>query len=365
MSESGADKKHDATPHRRSKAREEGQVAKSQDLGSAVLLLVTILILKSTSSWMMAHLSDLMRDQLSSRNYWADDPATVINDLVRVIGQASYALSPLLSIAFMSGIIINVSQTGVMFLPNKLAPDLSRISPMQGLKRLFSITSATRLGFGLLKIGLVAIVMVASVYVRWNEILTMGALPISEVAGLMWKISLDTALRAAIVLVILAAGDFAFQKWKLDQDLKMTDQEVRDEIKTTQGDPAIKSQRRRVQRQLMAQRIAHDVPKADVVITNPTHLAIAIAYDPQTMSAPIVVAKGAESLAARIRKIALEHSIPIVERKPLARALYETVELGQAVPVEQYAAVAEVLKYVYQVQGRSINDLTQAIGKAG
>jgi flagellar biosynthetic protein FlhB len=157
----------------------------------------------------------------------------------------------------------------------------------------------------------------------------------------------------------LAVIDYAFQRWRYEQDLRMTDEELREEFKMTQGDPQTKARRRRVQRELAAQRLQADVPKADVVVTNPTELAIALKYDPYTMKAPIVIAKGAALVAARIRKIALESGIPIVERKPLAQALFKQVDIGKPIPVTEYNAVAEVLKYVYQVQGKKMPDLSQ------
>ncbi len=180
------------------------------------------------------------------------------------------------------------------------------------------------------------------------------------VGAYVWTVTIDLVRQAAFSLLILAIVEFGFQKWKYEQDLRMTDEEVREEMKSTQGDPQIKARRRRVQRELASQRLMADVPKADVVVTNPTELAIALKYDPKTMKAPIVLAKGADAVAARIRKIALENGIPIVERKPLAQALFKNVDIGKPIPNEQYAAVAEVLKYVYQVKKQSVSDLLKA-----
>ena len=157
-----------------------------------------------------------------------------------------------------------------------------------------------------------------------------------------------------MALFVLAILEFAFQKWKHEQDLMMTDQEVRDELKETEGDPQVTARRRMVQRQMMMQRAESKVPNADVVVSNPTELAIAIQYDPLTMPAPIVVAKGAGVLAQKIRRLALENGIPVVERKPLAQVLYKTVEVGDVIPADHYQAVAEVLRYVYQLQGKEI-----------
>ena len=174
---------------------------------------------------------------------------------------------------------------------------------------------------------------------------------------------IELCRNVAIALVVLSVVDYAFQRWKYEQDLRMTDEDLREEMKMTQGDPHTKSRRRKVQRELAQQRLSVDVPKADVVVTNPTELAIALQYDPKTMKAPIVLAKGADLVAAKIRKIALENGIPIVERKPLAQALFKQVDVGKPIPLSEYAAVAEVLKYVYQVKGKSVNELTETLQK--
>ena len=165
---------------------------------------------------------------------------------------------------------------------------------------------------------------------------------------------LDTCLKIGIALLILAIFDYGYQRWKHEQDLRMTTQEVREEFKMLQGDPHIIARRRQVQRQLVMNRLKSSVPKADVVVTNPTELAVAIQYDPDTMEAPIVVAKGAGVLAQQIRRLALEHNIPILERKPLAQALYKHVDVNKPIPADQYAAVAEILRYVYQLQGKTL-----------
>jgi flagellar biosynthetic protein FlhB len=213
------------------------------------------------------------------------------------------------------------------------------------------------LGFGLVKVGLVAFILVSGVLMKWDMILATGGMSVEHLGQFIWQVTVELVKKTAFALAVLAILDYGFQKWKYEQDLKMTDEEIREEVKSTQGDPMIKSRRRRVQRQLAQQRLQNDIPKADVIVTNPTELAIAIQYDPLTMKAPVVVAKGADLVAARIRKIALEHSIPVVERKPLAQALFKAVKIGQPIPTTEYGAVAEVLKYVYELKGKKMPDL--------
>jgi flagellar biosynthetic protein FlhB len=211
-----------------------------------------------------------------------------------------------------------------------------------------------RLGFGLVKVLLVCIVAGAVLWRRRDEVLAAATLDIPQLGQFLIDITFSTTLWVGLALVILAIFDYAGQRWKHEQDLKMTHQEVREEMRNLQGDPQIVARRRAIQRQMVVNRISSAVPKADVVVTNPTELAVAIQYDPAEMAAPIVVAKGAGVLAARIRKLAMEHNIPIVERKPLARLLYKEVHIGRAVPSESYAAVAEVLAYVYQLTGKKL-----------
>jgi flagellar biosynthesis protein FlhB len=360
MADEAGDKKHEASAYRREKAREQGNVVRSQDLASAMLLLAGILALDFLGPAIYQSLKNMVANQLSQTWYWEADSRTPLVNLLQLMQQASLAVIPILMITFACAVVVNLAQGGFLWLPDKLKIDFSRIDPMQGFSRVFSIQNASRLGFGLLKIGLVSTVLIVGIWGRWNELLGLSGLSIDLVGSYVWTTSVSLVRQTAIALLILAVVDFGFQKWKYEQDLRMTDEEVREEVKSTQGDPQMKARRRRVQRELASQRLMSDVPKSDVVVTNPTELAIALRYDPKTMKAPIVVAKGAELVAARIRKIALEHGIPIVERKPLAQALYKSVDIGQPIPVQEYAAVAEVLKYVYQVKKKSIDDLLKA-----
>jgi flagellar biosynthetic protein FlhB len=235
--------------------------------------------------------------------------------------------------------------------------DLQRIDPLKGAQRLVALPNITRLAFGLLKVLLVTLVICMGLWGRLDLILGAQTLTTGEIGGLVWNTTLDMCLRTGIVLLLLAILDYGFQRWKHERDLKMTDEELREELKMMNGDPQIVARRRAVQRQLMLNRIATAVPDADVVVTNPTELAVAIKFDAVTMPAPIVLAKGAGHVAARIRKLALEAGVPVVERKPLAQVLFKSVDVGESIPVEQYAAVAEVLRYVYQLQGKKLPSL--------
>jgi|688.fasta_scaffold01372_9 flagellar biosynthetic protein FlhB len=358
MAEGAGDKKHDATQYRRDQAREKGQVARSQDLASAVLLLGLISMLNFTGPSIIASVKRIMEFQFSGTHYWEVDSRNVIRNLLLIVADISIALLPLMLLAMLLALVVNWFQIGFMFLPDKLGFDFERINPIKGFERIFSMASAARLLFSVLKIAIIGTLILAGASGRITELLSATEMPVLTVGDFLWKTVFDTSLQTGVILLVLALADYGFQKWKYEQDLRMSDQELRDEIKLTQGDPQLVARRRAVQRQLAQQRVGAAVPKADVVVTNPTELAIALQYDPETMAAPIVIAKGADAMAKKIRQIALENGIPILERKPLAQALFKTVDIGKPVPVDQYMAVAEVLKYVYQLKGKKMPNLT-------
>lgn len=352
MAEQSGDKQFDATPHRRQQAREKGQVAYSQDLGSALLLLVAAVLLRMFGPAIVDAGAEVMQRRLGTVEMLRSDPGVMLSQL----GDSGWALAatllPIMGLLLLAAVAASVFQVGVLFVPSKVAPDFSRLSPMQGLKRIFSVTGAAKLGFGLFKVLVVAAVSAAVLWARAADVLGAGALPLAECGQLLASITLDTLFWVGAALLILALADYALQKWKHEQDLKMTHQEIKEEMKNQQGDPQVVARRKQIQRQMALNRMGDAVPKADVVVTNPTELAVALQYDPQTMAAPIVLAKGAGVIAQRIRRLALENNVPVVERKPLARLLYKEVDIGHPVPDGSYAAVAEVLAYVYQLKGK-------------
>ena len=357
MSESAGDKKHEATQYRREQAREQGQVARSQDLGSAVLLLGLVAILNFTGPAIIDSLMEIMETQFTTDLYWSSDPRAISQHLLQLVSKIALALLPLFVTAILIALTVHWFQVGFMFLPDKLGIDWERVNPIKGFERIFSLAGVARLLFSVLKVSIIGAIVIAGSTAQVTNLMSSAQMPFESVGGFLWSTVYNTSMQTGVVLLVLALADFGFQKWKFSQDLRMSDQEMRDEYKQTQGDPALMARRRAVQRQLAQQRIGSAVPKSDVVITNPTELAIALQYDPETMAAPIVVAKGADAMAKKIRQIALENGIPILERKPLAQALFKTVDIGKPIPVDQYTAVAEVLKYVYQLKGKKMPNL--------
>jgi flagellar biosynthetic protein FlhB len=354
MAEHAGDKSFEATPHRRQEARERGQVAYSQDLGSAALLLAGVLLLMLLGGSVLAYCTNLMRHKLGEITELTTNQQALLHDWFGIAWGLAIVLLPILGLMMLGGILSSVLQIGFLWVPDRVAPDVNRLNPLAGLQRIFSLTGTMRLGFGLFKVLVVSVVAIAVLWRRWDDVLRASALDVPQYGRFLLDISLSTVLWIGLALVILAIFEYAIQRWKYDQDLRMTHQEVREEMKNLQGDPQVVARRRAIQRQMALNRIAGSVPKADVVVTNPTELAVAIQYEPDEMAAPIVVAKGAGVLAQRIRRLALENNIPIVERKPLAQLLYKEVDVGRPVPTESYAAVAEVLAYVYQLKGKKL-----------
>ena len=354
MAEFDGDKTQEPTPHRRQQAREEGQVARSQDLASSVILLLGLSALLLLGGGVAQMLGRLFAEQLGGTPWLTTDPELAAAECNRILLELGRHLLPLMGLLVLAAVGSNVLQFGFLMLPEKLAPDLSRLDPLQGLQRMFSLASMMRLGFGLVKVVLVGAVAYAYLAGQRDKIFGMAELPVPQIAVCLVDLLLWTALRIAAALVALAVLDYGFQWWKNDRDLRMTPQEIREEMKHLEGNPQVIAKRRQVQRQLAMHRLSDIVPKADVVITNPTKLAVAIQYEPKTMAAPIVAAKGAGVIAQRIRQLALEHGVPVLEKKPLAQALYREVETDHPIPQDKYAAVAEVLAYVYQLKGKKI-----------
>jgi flagellar biosynthetic protein FlhB len=354
MAEFDGDKTQEPTPHRRQQAREEGQVARSQDLASSLILLLGLAAFLLLGGGLAEMLGRLFAEKLGGTPQLAIDPELAAADWNRLLLELGRHLLPLFGLLVLAAVAANVFQFGFLMLPEKLAPDISRIDPLAGMRRIFSLASLVRLGFGLVKVVLVAVVAYACLAGHWQKIFGMADLSLPQMAVCLVELLLWTSLKIAGALVALAVLDYGFQWWRNEHELRMTPQEVREEFKHLEGNPQVIGRRRQMQRQLAMHRLADIVPKADVVLTNPTKLAVAIRYEPKTMAAPVVTAKGAGVLAQRIRQLALEHHVPVLEKKPLAQALYRQVEIDHPVPQDKYAAVAEVLAYVYQLKGKKI-----------
>lgn len=350
MAESDQEKSEQPTPRRRQEARQEGNVAKSMDLTAALMLLAAMGLLYLLGMRILAGMKQSMADALRFDHAMnptrSDGLLAMISSILR---NTVVSVGPMLVALTLVGLIAVLLQVGFVLTAKPLQPKISKLNPIKGAKNLVNLRALMRFVQSMLKLTLIVTTAAIVIVIDLPKIAHISELAVGQAVVMSSQVLFSLGLKLAVLLLILAIIDFTYQKWQHEQDLKMTKQEVKDEMKKMEGDPLVKQRRQRVARQLAMQRTAQAVPKADVVVTNPTHFAVALEYDAATMRAPRVVAKGADLLAMRIRQIATANGIPLVERKPLARALYAGCEVGDEIPAEHYAAVAEILAYVYRL----------------
>ncbi len=341
---SDGEKKHFATDRKRKQAREQGRVAKSQDLTSASLLLAAIGAMHYFGHTTSSILANGIEAGLSNATMLAYSPQDATHDLMRLCGQVAFAIAPLLLLMFVGAVAVNVTQVGLILSPEKLAPKLSNISPLSGAQRILSIRGIMRLLFGIIKVGVIVAVAYYALRAHQHRVIGMATMSVPQIASAMFDTLMGVCLWIGVALFILALLEWVFQKWQFEQDLMMTDQELRDEMKELEGDPRVTDRRREVSRQLAVDHVTQEVQTAHVVIIDPNDLVIAVRYDPATMATPTVVAKGDRMLGKKIHRLALQSGIFIAERKSLARFLYNSTDIGQPIPTAQYRAVAELLR---------------------
>jgi flagellar biosynthesis protein FlhB len=341
------------TPRRREEARERGQIARSADLSAAVGLLVSMIALHFFGPAMFRDMVRLTQNMLTYSAANAVLPSSMTE--LGFLGLIALArmVAPVCLILMIVGVLVSLAQVGFLFTFHPLEPNFQKIDPISGFFRLISMDSAVKLVISLFKVAIIGSVAYITIKNRIAQIVNISDLDYMQIAGFASSLIFVLGIRLAILLLVIAIFDYAYTRLQYERQLRMSKQELKEELRRMEGDPLVRERRRRVARQLAMQRMQQAVPKADVVVTNPTELAIALKYDAASMSAPKVVAKGAGFLAARIRRIAIANQVPIVERKPLAQALYKAVEIGQEIPPSFYKAVAEILAYVYELTGKS------------
>ena len=348
----GQERTEKATPKKKEEARKKGQVAISREVSSAMILLASLGYFYFSGSWMFWNLSEVITrvfQNLGSLQFNNINDASVFS--MEVLNRLLAILIPFLLPLVILGLVANVLQIGFKMSTEAIAPKFSKLNPISGLKRFVSLKALVELTKSIVKllfIGTIAYILVRSDLKAFPLLIQQE---VGQILVFIARISLKIGFFVCLALIILAILDFLYQRWQYEQDLKMTKQEVKDEQKQTFGDPKVKSRIRSMQLEMARCRMMEAVPEADVVITNPTHLAIAIKFNAKEMIAPRVLAKGAGHVAQRIKQIATEHQVPLVEDKPLAQALFKMVELGDYIPAELYRAVAEVLAYVYRLRG--------------
>ncbi|NLP38056.1 MAG: flagellar biosynthesis protein FlhB [Firmicutes bacterium] len=346
------DKTEDPTPRRLEEARKKGQVPKSSELNAAVNLLALTVLLLALSPTLWQNFLQVMRKYLEM-NAEILTPGNLAALAGGVVSDLLLLLGPVLLTAFVAAVAASYLQVGFLFTPSLLAPKLERINPLSGLQRIFSKRALVELLKSILKVVIVALVAWNFLRANFETLFVVLYQNAANTWEIVSSLGLNLAIRIAVAFAALAAADLMYQRYEYYKSLKMSKQEIKDELKEMEGDPQLKARIRETQRKIAMQRMLHDVPSATVVITNPTELAVALRYREKEDEAPVVVAKGAGVLARRIRELAREHHIPLVENKPVARTLFQQVELGETIPVELYQAVAEILAFVYRTKGRS------------
>lgn len=348
-------KTEEPTERRKQEARKKGQVAKSMELNSVVVLFALFLFLNFAGGWLYFEISTYLKNNLS--------PRFVISDLTEsnlghmLLQHLIFFLRIFLPIglsAIVIAVTINYIQVGALFTTEPLRPKFSKLNPINGFKRLFSSQGLVDLVKSCLKLFIVLYFAYSTIKSRIFSLVDTAKLGAIQTGMVVWSIVFQVALKICTFLLVLAILDYIYQRWQLRKNLRMTKKEVRDEYKQTEGNPLIKNKIRQRQREIAQRRMMQEVPKADVVITNPTHLAIALKYEPGRMSAPTVTAKGEGYIAQRIKEIAQASGVVLVENKPLAQAIYKTVEIGEVIPEKLYQAVAEVLAFVYRLKQKNV-----------
>jgi len=355
MAESASDKTEAPTPRRRTEARQQGNIARSHDLTSSVLLLGGLLLMRWFGTRVMAALRDLLAQMLSPSSLSDFRTLGIGEQIMHNLNTVAIALAPLLGGAMFIVIVANLAQVGLNFSPQRLAINFAALNPVRGLNKIFGFgQGGLQLLLNLLKVVLVTLVAWSAIGGRLGQIIAVQRLSHLQLFAFAADMIFSIGIRVGALLLILAVIDYVYQRFRVERTLRMTKSEVKDEMRSMEGDPLMKQRRRQIAVQRAMQRLKKDVPKADVVVTNPTHYAIALKYDQAEMRAPKVVAKGVDFMAQRIRLLAAEAGVPIIERPPLARAIYRMVDVGQEIPEEFYAAVAEILAYVYELTGKHL-----------
>lgn len=344
------EKTEQPTSKRLSEARQNGQVAKSQDLGTAVDIIGGFILVLAFASTMYSTIVQVFHACVFPTTDGEILSADTLPNLIGfIIAEVSKFMIPFLLLIFLVAYLAQLLQVGWLFTTKPIQPRLNKLNPISGLKKIFSKRGLMKTAVNLLKLAVLSVVLTLLVRKEFDTIAGIALLDTVAAAIVIGRMIIEAVIWVLVFLLLIGLVDFAYQRWQHTQDLKMTKQDVKDEQKSMEGDLETKGRRLRMAREVAMQRIREAVPKADVVVTNPTHYAVALKYDQETMSAPMVLAKGADHLAFRIREIAAYHAIPIVERPALARALYAAVEPGQEVPHQHYEAVAEILAYVYRL----------------
>ncbi|MEK5215114.1 flagellar biosynthesis protein FlhB [Psychrobacillus sp. FSL H8-0487] len=345
------EKTEKATPKKREDSRKKGQVLKSPDVTSAIVLLSVFVFLFFFAGFLRTEIFTFF--SVAFTHYMLIETLTIDTAIIiykDMLIEMAMVLLPIMLVAVVAAIAANFFQFGLLFTTEPLKFDLKKIDPIKGLKRIFSIKAIIELLKSILKISFIGSVTTLILWMNLEQVLSLSFKTGWDTLATVGWLTGTMGIAASCVLLFISILDFFYQKFDYEKNLKMSKQDIKDEHKNSDGDPIIKSRIRQRQREMAMRRMMQEIPTADVVITNPTHFAIALKYDDESMEAPTVVAKGADFVAQKIKLIAKENNVVMVENRPLARSMYDQVEVGQRIPDEFFKAVAEVLAYVYRIK---------------
>lgn len=344
------DRTEEPTPKKLEDARKEGRIPRSRELTAAAVMLTAGIVLTVFGDSMGAQLGEVMRGGLSVSREQAFDTSEMARTFSRLSMAGLVAIAPVLLVTLVAALGAPLAIGGWAPSGKAVTPDFTRLSPLAGIQRMFSVRSWMELGKALAKFAVVALVASIMLYLYTDRLMALGSAPVHSAIGSAIQLSGQALIALTGALVLIAAVDVPFQLWQYRQDMRMTREEVRREHKEAEGSPEVKGRIRALQRELAERRMMEEIPKADVIVVNPTHFAVALRYDEKTMRAPRVVAKGVDLIALKIRELANEHKVPIFEAPPLARALHRSVDIGDEIPAGLYVAVAQVLTYIFQLK---------------
>lgn len=346
------EKTEKATPKKRQDAKKKGQTAKSQDINTAVVLLAVFLFMLFAGGYLRKGIFSLFKGSFQDYLLMDATEGNLRVIFLRILKELALYLGPIMLVALVAGVAANFFQVGFLFTSEAIQPKLEKINPISGFKRIFSMRAIVEMLKSILKIGFVGIVTFTVLWKRMDEILVLSQKPIGTALATISSLTIQMGLFASGALLFLAILDFLYQKYDFEKNIRMSKQDIKDEYKNSEGDPQIKARIKQKQREMAMRRMMQEVPKADVVITNPTHFAVAIKYDEVKHDAPYIVAKGVDFTAQKIKLIAKENDVIMVENRPLARALYSQTEIGDTIPEEFFKAVAEILAFVYRAKNK-------------
>lgn len=343
-----SEKKHPATPRRKEEARKKGQVFKSQEVISALMLVGLVALLKFWIPSMLLRMEHLFPYVLGLSSEWTE--GSVASLMPNILWLGIQIMGPIFGTALVIALFSNYIQVGVLFTFESMKPQISRLSLISGAKRMFGIKAWVELVKSLMKVLLIGYFLYASVRDRLHIYPALQQLSVGQGTVFLGEALMELAWKISLSFLGIAAFDYIYQRWEYEKNLRMSHEDLKQEYKQTEGNPELKSELKKRQRAISMSRMMQDMKQADVVVTNPTHFAVALRYDAKVQSAPFVVAKGQDQVALKMRELAKEYGIVIMENKPLARALYAQVEIGQGIPGDLYKAVAEVLAFVYRLK---------------